>query len=312
MPGPVGEQTTTTGHELLVHFENILSDDAGAVAFATSTADPSGVVGGEYGASYLLTEDLDTAWRSGTLDDDDQETIEIDFTLEEAADVDWFSMHRHNVRVPFRVTLFDGVTSLVQSAWIDPVVKVGEGDTLGTFDVASGPTERRVEILASLFRLESVVDFGQTYSGVDRVNVTFDVTAQINGDKDYLQAAHMRAGVAFRPSVNMSLGWGVGVVDRSTFRRTEGGSKRGRRKTTARNFTFTLGALERDEAFRQVLTGWLREQGAAGLAFFWPEPEERQSFYDQALLGQLEALPKITMARLELPEGQGFSVEEAR
>ena len=98
---------------------------------------------------------------------------------------------------------------------------------------------------------------------------------------------------------------------RTVTRRTEGGSKRGRRKLPGRSFEFTLGYLERDEAFRRVLTEWLREHGTLGLAFFWPEPAQRMHFYDQALLGQIETMGQVAMARLDWPAARGFTVEEA-
>lgn len=306
--------------ELLVEFENWLLDEAGCAVTATSTAAASSSSEASHGADYLLVPDLDTAWRSGSiadLPDVDAGAISLRFDLGEPSQVDWVSIHRHNVRVPWRADLYRddpsfGAVPIASSSWTDPIVRAALADyAFDDFDPGLGIDPRRIDQLTSLYRLDSFIGWEEVYQGIEHIVFSFDVAEGANGAKDYLQIAHPRAGRAFRPSVNMVLGWEVGVTDRSMVRRTESGSKRGRRKRTSRNFAFSLNYLEHWEAFRRILTDWMRDSGTLGLAFFWPQPGHREHFYDQAMLGQLEIMGKVAMALLEVPAGQGFQVEEA-
>jgi hypothetical protein len=310
-------QSELEGFEIVLVFENYALASAGATVVASSSAPPSAEPLMDHLTENLLLEDLSRAWRSGDVAEVKDEEVSVDWSLGESRSVDWVSFHRSNIRTPIKVELYrdpptSGASPLFASDWIDPIVRGAVDDfTFDDFIFTLGPDELDLAIATSLYRLDSFVSCPLTH-GVRYVRARFDVGKGSNGDSSFLQFALPMISKAFRPEINILLDWSSGVSDRSVTRRLESGAKRGRRRTSTRDLSFDLGYLTRDEAFRRLYSGWARKAGVLGMAFAWPEPSFRAYFYDQAILGQLVAPPKPTMARLDLPGAvRGLTLEEA-
>lgn len=318
----IATQPTLDSFEILLAFENWAQVDQGASVYASSTADGIGEDFVDHTVDKLLTPELDTAWRSGSIagvsiDPLSGGVVRVTFDLGEPRLVNWVSIHRHNVRVPWRSGLYANdpafaATPLSLSAWTDPVVRPALEDyDYDEFDFYLGPRPRTLASLTQRFRLDSFVTFDRLYGGVRYVTMEFDVSSGSNLGTDYLQIAYPMVARYFRPEINVKLGWAFAPADRAVTNRVESGAKRGRKKTVGNVINFSLGYLENEEAFRRILSEWLKEKGTLGLAFVWVEPEKRWLFYDMAVLGQLASLPPVTMALLDWPDASGFSLEEA-
>lgn len=307
------EQSIVEGAELLLVFENYGLSTDGASVTATSTATP-----GNLTAEKLLTDHLDEGWRSGSLAAlvaAGTDTVTLRWTLGGPKIIDWLSLHRSNVQVPFRARLFRTSTSaspLFESEWTDPIVRAQPADfeTFSGMPWMLGPGTRTVERLAAAFRLDSVLAAPATTS-VRVVEVDFDVSAGANGAADFLQVGMPFIARSFRPRINMALGWKMGGEDRSELYRAEGGQALGRVKSSGRSFAFSLTHLDRDEAFGRIFGDFVRQPGAKLRRLFaWPEPAERLYFYDTAFVGTATALPAVVMSRLEWPGAEGWMIEE--
>jgi hypothetical protein len=295
----------------------------GASAVASSTALGPGDPFIDHTADKLMTPDLSTAWRSGSLaalaaeKDAPERLVSVLIDLGTARSVNWVSIHRHNVRTPWRADLYKGDPALgaapvFSSPWTDPIIRAAVRDfSFSDLVFTLGPTQRQLARWTSLFRLDSFIPTDRVYYNVRWIKLTFDGSPGVNGEADYFQVAYPVAGRTFRPEINMVLGHKITPTDRSDTRRTESGAKRGRKRSHGRTFFFDLGYLELREAYSRILLDWLDEHGTLDLVFVWGQPAHRRHFYATALLGQLSELPSVSMPNLEWPDARGFAVEEA-
>lgn len=308
----VAEQSIVESHELLLVLDNYALATDGATVTATSTATP-----GNLTAEKLLTSHLDEGWRSGSLAAlvaSGTEVVTLRVTLGGPRTVDWLGLHRSNVVVPFRVRLFRTATAaspLYESAWTEPIVRALPGDfeTFSAMPWTLGPNVETILERAGDFRLDSFIQ-APTTQAVRVVEIDFEVSAGANGEADYLQFGMPTIACAFRPRVNMTLGWKVGIEDRSQTYRAESGTLLGRKKSRGRSFAFGLGFLDRDEAFGRIFSAWMQKHGKLGRVFVWPEPAQRLYFHDVAMVATATSLPAVAMSRLEWPSAEGWMLEE--
>jgi hypothetical protein len=307
----VAEQSLVESHELLLVLDNYALATDGATVEATSTAEP-----GNLTAPKLLTAHLDEGWRSGSLAAlaaAGETVVTLRWLLGGPRIVDWLGLHRSNVRVPFRVRLFRTATAaspLYESPWTNPVVRALPGDfpTFSAMPWTLGPEAAALDRAAAAFRLDSFVQAPLTQS-VRVVEVDFDVASGANGGVDYLQFGMPTIARSFRPRVNMTLGWKVGLEDRSDTYRAESGALLGRQKSRGRSFAFSLDYLDRDEAFGRIFSDWMEKHGKLGRLFAWPEPEQRLWFHTAAMVATATTLPAVAMSKLEWPAATGWVLE---
>jgi hypothetical protein len=315
------KQTTLESHEVLLLFRNFALASEGATATADWTASD------DMGPDNLLTERLSAPWRSDSIaawvasapfDPSTVGIIRARIDLGRPRAINTVSIHRHNVLVPWQVYLYTSPpgfnpTPIAATEWLDPIVRASLED-FDWYDMpwALGPRQEDLDRWQTLFRLDSVALFDRTYYGVRYIDLRFDVSEGSNHGVDYIQAALCFACRSFRPRINMPTGWNLPVIDRSTVRRTQGGAIRGRRRPIHAGFAFSLPFIDRDEAFEKILTGWAKRAGALGIAFAWPEPQQRlrRYFYDTRILGTLTSMPQVAMDHLEWPAATGFVIEE--
>lgn len=314
----MAEQPTIDGHQALLILENWSLASEGAACVASSEADTSGDPLTELTAENLLNEDLSSPWRSGAITSGS--TVTVTWTFPRARPVDIVSLHRSNVRVPFRVELKDVLgASLVISAWTEPIVLASLTDfPWDSLLWTLGPDADWLDRATDEFRLDSFVTFpvGE-YNNVGSVVLTFDISSHTNEGRAYLQFALAMIGRQYRPSINMGLGWSLPLTTRSEVIRTETGAKLGRYRRSLRGAAFELPLLGpnspeqgRLEVFRKVMTRFLIERGDLARVFFCPEPAQRWLFYDTSFVGCIEVPPTPQMTALEWPGLSGFRLQE--
>jgi hypothetical protein len=312
------EQPSIESFEALLILENWALASTGATCSASSTADTSGDPLTEMTADSLLNEDLSQAWRSGVISSGS--TVSVTWTFDRPRPVDWVSLHRSNIRVPWKVELKSMLgASLVVSPWTEPVIRASLSDfpwesMLWTL----GPDDDWLETATDEFRLDSFITFPVgAYPNVGSVVATFDISGHTNAGRAFLQFALPMIATRFRPSINMPTGWAMPPVSRSEVVRTETGAKLGRYRPMQRTATFDLPLLGPDspdqgriEVFRKLLTRFLMTRGDLARVFFWPEPKQRHLFYDTAFVGCIEAPPRPQMTQLEWAGITGFNLQE--
>lgn len=311
-------QSAVPEYQALFCWENwALSRLGGSIHSVTSTAIPAGSFA-DMSAANLLTESLDSVWRSGSIGQIASGEISIVVKLDAPHTVDFVGFYRGNLRVPWAVELYRADPNLsapvYASGWLNPVVLASLSDFGWTDLVWSlGPGLRRLNVLQNLQRLEAFHLAAVAYPGVRYVKLRFDVSRGINGDGySYLQGAMVQVGRAFRPIVNFALDWSMAAVPRSLLRRTVGNSLVGRRQEPGVKLTFALNWLHDPEAWDRVFRDWQLDLGEMALAFIWPEPANRRYYYTQAGVYQLgedagSALAKVRLETL----AQGLTVTEA-
>lgn len=306
----VPAQSLIDGEEILLVLENYAAAIEGGTVEASSTADGTGDPRIDMTAEKMLIPDLDTAWRSGSLASLSDVVVTID--LGAARLVDWVSIHRHNVRCPWRVVVRSQAGGSVRfdSGWREPVVRAALGD-FGWYDLlwTLGPTNKTLNGLAADYRLDAFVEI-PTPVLCRVVEIYFDVSAG-NKVADDLTIGYAMVSKAFRPSINMTLGWSIRPVDRTETRRTESGAKRGRQRTRGKILSFSLEYVEQKESIEDVLKA-VTKIGVLGVIFVVPLPRQRRYFYETAILGQFEGeLPESVVARHDWAAARAFVVEEA-
>ena len=314
-PEPSALQSAIPSHEILLCFDNLALATNGATAAASSEAD-----GSNLSAAAGLSESLDTAWRSEDLGyfqaGSSDPSIYYTIALAEPAAVNWLGLHKHNVRVPFRVSFYTAdpdskAAAVYVSEWIDPIVRASLSD-YGWFDLDwnLAPSDKRLNDLAARFALESFIHSDATYYGIRFVRVEFNNNAATNAGETFLQVGLFYVCEVYRPSINITLGWALAGVPYSTTVRTPSGSKRGRFRKPGRRLSFALEYIQRSEAFDRLFGEWILEGAELRRAFVWAEPHQRRYFYTSAILGTLESVPEFAMAQLESPAARGFVVQE--
>lgn len=312
-------QPSVESHEILLLLENFGLASEGASVTSTSSVET-----GTLRVANLALPDLDRHWRSKPIAERSAKgsnvTIRVD--LGRSRRVNFVSLHRHNIRLPFRVRFFKsalggGVSGspVYQSPWTQPIVRARPEDwaTFSEMPWTLGPRLEDLDDWAANKRLDSFVLSDEIYSNVRAYEIeinTANAYLDSNGGASYLQMGLPMIGLAFRPRINMLLNWEMGVVDRSESVRVESGALLGRRGSIGRRLGFVLGYVDRDEAFSTLMTRWMRRHGKLGRAFVWAEPSQRRYFYDQAMVATAASLPKVAMAHLEYPAASGFVFEE--
>lgn len=313
MSVPTAFQSIVPGHELLLAFDNLALATRGSTATASSFT-----TGANISVSEGLSENLDTAWRSGTLATRPivpATTVSYTIALGEPGAVNWVSLHKHNVRVPFRVEFYsahpDSSKPIYISEWTDPIVRASLED-YGWYDLdwTLAPKDRILDDLAAEYRLQSFLHADETYYGVRFVRVVFDNSDMVNGSASFLQVGLFYVTEVYRPSINITLGWALAGVPYSTTTRTPSGSKRGRFRKPGLRLACTLDYVQRSEAFDRLLGEWILQGAELRRAFAWAEPHQRRYFYSTAILGTAESLPEFAMPLLETPAVKGFVIQE--
>lgn len=321
----IGEQSIPGGHELMLLYENRALTSQGATATATSTE------AGNLTPDHVINEHLDLAWRSGSiaaLVAGGASLVTLKTPLGSPRRLDACSLHKSNVRVAWRFRFYKstvgsagGEAPLFESPFLDPIVRARPGDfpTFSEMPWSLGPSVEELDLWQQTFVLDSIGFSDQLYDDVRLVERDFDLTGGSNNGVDFLQVGFAPAWLAFRPRIDegvkargigADLGFSWGIDDRSVTARTESGALLGRRRSSGRTFDFNLGALARPEAFQRILTQLMRIRGNLARVFVWPETLQRRYFYDQAFIGTVVALPRVVMARLELPAATSFRIEE--
>lgn len=274
---------------------------------------------GSLGVENLLSPALDTAWRSGgwQVARPTSSIISVIFALGQPRVVDWVSLHRHNVRVPWRVSYHRGSPgsspAVYQSGWHDPIVRASLSDfTYRDLRYTLGPETDDLELWESQFRLDSFIRAPTPFYGIRYVRIEFDIAEATDflQSTDYLHVGKALIARSFQPRINVLLDWEMGYEDRSEVHRVESGALLGRRRQGGRTLALVLGYLDHDEAFERLLTGYIRKHGKLGRVFVWVEPTQRRYFYDQAMTATATTLPKIAMANLNWPAAKGWQLEE--
>lgn len=321
----IGEQSIPGGHELMLLYENRALESQGATVTATSTAAGNLVPG------HVINPHLDLAWRSGSiaaLVAGGASVVTLKILLGSPRQLDTQTLHKHNARTAWRWRWYKstigssgGESPIFESPWLDPVVRARPGDfpTFTEMPWSLGPRGEELELWQATFDLTSVGFADQIYDNLRLVEIDFDLTAGTNNGVDYVQVGLAPSWLAFRPRIDegvqargigADLGFAWGVQDRSVATRTESGALLGRRRSSGRTFDFDLGALARPEALQRILTQLARLRGKLARVFVWPETLQRRYFYDSAFIGTLTGLPRVAMARLELPAANAFRIEE--
>jgi hypothetical protein len=314
----MADQPTLESYEALLVLENWALGALGTTCAASSTADTSGDPLTSLTADNLLNEDLSAPWRSGAISSGS--TVSVTWTFDRVRPVDWVSIHRSNVRLPWKVELKDALgASLVVSPWTEPIVLASLSDfpwesLLWTL----GPDADWLEAATDEFRLDSFITFPvDAYPNVKSVVATFDISTHTNAGRAFLQFALPMIGRRYRPSINMPTGWAMPPVLRSEVVRTETGAKLGRYRRMQRSTNFNLPLLGpespdagRIEVFRKILTRFLMTRGDLARVFYWPEPRQRWLFYDTAFVGCIEGPPRPAMTSLEWPGVTDFNLQE--
>jgi hypothetical protein len=310
---PTLTQTRFDSMEVLLTWENGLDGNLGTTIVASSSASTSADVRVSPSPQHLLTEDLGTFWRSGSLVSETMVTLT--FTLGEVTPVDIVELHRHNIRVPWRVSVYSQNPAthspLYTSDWVDPIVRAEMDDyTFDDFDWNLGPSPRQLTERTSLARLDSFILLDRLYSTVAWVIIEFDVSEPPESQVDWLQVAYPFAGRKWQPTINMILGHTFEAVDRSEIVRTSGNSVQGRRKQNHRAFGFSIPYLAEYEVLRRLISDLAMAKGQLGRIFVWPKPQDRRLFYDSAFVGTIQTLPKAEQIYLEFVGAVGWRLEE--
>lgn len=282
-----------------------------------SVAANSAAQTGSLHAANLLSPALDCAYRSDSLVEPKKsgEPVAVIFDLGRGRAVNWVSIHHHNSRMPWRVSLYrrsgpNGAPVWV-SDWHDPVVRAELTDfTYRDLRYTLGPDPFDLERWAAQMQLDSFIKTPDTFYAIRHIKIEFDATRQLYQPTDYVQVGHVAVARSFQPRINVLLDWEISYNDRSELHRVESGALMGRKRSGSRVLAFTLGYVDRDEAFERVLTGFMRKHGQLGRVFVWVEPEHRRYFYDQAMTATATSLPKVAMANLDWPAAKGWQLEE--
>lgn len=301
------------GHEIIFLLRNRALSEAGASTSADSEVDTMP-------AAFLASPFLDRAWRSEPIEDlleRGQSKVNVFVSLGRSRAVSAGALHRSNIRVPFRMHLYKSArldllgTATHTTPWTNPIVRelASSFSTFSSMPFALGPSEYLLEDLAARYRLDSPIFADTVYPGIRTVVFEFDISSGSNGDRSFLQFGMPFVGEVFRPGVNMNLGWEMGAEDRSETVRPESGVMQGRKRSRGRTISMALETLTHAEAFSEVL-GYAVDEGVLGRVFVWAEPVRRGLFYRQAFLGTARSLPKVALARLEIPAARGWVLEE--
>lgn len=301
--------------EMLLTWDNGLLGERGTTVVASNSFASSNDVRVSPSPQHLLTDDLGTFWRSASVAANTDSVVSLLFTLGEVTPVDIVEIHRHNIRLPWRVSVYsqDPAThaALYTSPWTDPIVRAEMGDyTFDNFDFNLGPTPRQLSDATILSRLDSFILLDRLYSTVQYVKLEIDITVEHYAQEDWLQIAYPFAGRKWQPPINMVLGHTFEAIDRSEIQRTSGNSVQGRRKPSQRAFTFSIPYLEEYETLRKLISELAYSRGELGRVFCWRKPQDRRTFYDTAFVGTVVNLPKAEQVYLEFTGATGWRIEE--
>lgn len=281
--------TSRGSHVLLLYANQLINRDGvrEGITVTSDSDDPSGLMDAE----NLLTEWKSDAWRSGsvaTRAGAGTPEIVVTHALPSVQSFDFVGMDWSNlVDIPWRADLYAGdpdAAGVLQDTtdWCEPIVQSIAGDfPAGKVPSKLKPTDERIALMASLFRLKTFQTFAAPVTGVDHVRWRFDCTgATGNGAVDYIQASLFYGGLMFRPIVNYSLGTSITPVFRSKSRRSAGNAKVGLRRRLSRSFELDLEYLT-DEESEELVTEWLQHEGEFARVFAWREPADakRHLFY---------------------------------
>ncbi len=309
------EQATVTGTQALFLLENHALGVNGSTVTATSEQTT-----GSLTVDNLLSPDLDTAFRSGSLaalNDVGITEIIVRFNLGTGRTVRTVATGASNVRVPWRTKFYnsDPTSSPAEfeSALTDSIVR-GRMDEFTWLEMPwdLGPRHDDLELWTETFRLRSIIVADRDYFDIQYVDLVFSVTDEnqnLRFQGDFLQFGTAIVSDSLQTRINIVLGWGLGVNDLSETHRVEGGGMHGRHRAKLTTLGFTFGFLERDEAYRKIFRN-MKTQGELGRLFVWVEPQHPADFYWQSMIATATTLPKITMAHLNWPAANGWQLTE--
>ena len=309
IPPPVA---TGGDHQLILLATNraLVSQGASAVSL-----DPGGSPG-NLGVEHVLNPHLDLAWRSSSiaaLAGAGHEILTLRIFLGSPRRIDAGTLHKHNIRAATRWRFYSSTVGspsekpLWEGDWTDPIVRARLEDFAkyspgggGMPSYSLGPDEEDVDLWAQTFALDTPIFADQPYDGVRTVEVDFDLTRlDGNGGVDYFQVGFLGCWLAFRPRYNYRTGQGkfTPIDDSIVTRLPETGAALGRERSRRLAFDFSLEHLDREQALRQILTKMTQRNSRLTRVFAWAEPNQRQYFYDQRVLGTLIKPPAIVHAR---------------
>ena len=315
------EQFTARRIEMMLLLENFsLGQEGATVATDSQQPDSSNVV------ANLLDPSMDTAWESADLLPlGTDQLLTVRYDLGSPRTINTVAPVGTNLRLPTKIKFYQNNPSLsppiYDGPFTDPIMRAKFGD-FSWLDLewwTLGPDDDDLAFWGETSQLRSVFQSDVDYTGIRWVDIVMDandaMTRPYQGDS--VQIAGCFIAKSYQPSINMLLGWALGVDDTSTVHRTESGSARGRNREKLREFSFALDFLGkkgphagRVEAFKTIHTKFANRLGKLGYVFAWPEPKHPFFFYDTSMVCTAETLPRSVMVNYEWPGAIGWKLKE--
>lgn len=319
----MAERVLIEDEEVLLVLENYALGVQGATV-ATTSPGP-----GNLTVDNLLSDALDTAYRTETFKNgttllpgwSDGDVVRIRFALNASRDVDTVVLGHHNIRCPYRVLFYNAdpavAPPIYTGAWTDPIVRASFEDfNYYDFSWTLGPSTAKLDSLKAAFELNSIYVTDErvlnaTWMDLEFLVTNFDTLAL---QADYAQLSLVMLAKRFQPRVNVAYGWGLGVEDTSTVRRTEAGAKHGRQRARLKTFACDFGNLRPRPQVFDVLMAHMEDDGRGqlGRIFAWPEPRQRRYFYRQSFIGTAEEMGDVQLSYFDMFTSSGWMFMETK